>query len=944
MPRADAIPRQLGKKPEPFRAIRARAAGLAALLSAISLCLGDVIARSFPFGWRTRSVNDLGNQFIPYHAHLWDVLHGKADGNLFVNWQSGYGSSFLPDYGTYLTSPFALLVGVFPRDQIDLAVYVISVLKIATAGAAMAWLLRTVRTGPWWMAGALGASYALCGWTLAGAVYNPMWLDGLIALPLLCLVGEWTLAGRRMVAGPLLVALVWVANFYTAYMATIGAALILIARLLFDRPPLAAGARPQPPAHPGPAPTDGPHPARATADGEAATEGGAADDPPATPAPSPTEGPTTPRTEPAATSAPQPTVPKLLLQLWRPLVALLIGVGLAAPLVSVVYAGTGEAYPGSDTEFEPERWMDVFARLLPGSYGFNSPALYVDTVALLLALSLPFNTAVPRRVRLGWSGLTVAVLLSFQWKPTHLAWHAFTTPNGSQFRQTFVLCALLVVSAWLSVSRGRPSWRALAGGGAVLAALCCTARNSALLHWSLPITLAGVVAVAAAYLLFSAAETYRRPLLGVLAALVLIGMQVGQSTATMAVSDRKRLAHMDDYAPWGDRQREQRAAIEAADGWPAYRTEPGRNQTTGNDPMLLGGQGVAYYSSLTADVLSRTMTALGGGSTSRGRSVQSLDNPVTDVIFSVGARLRSPLDPHQRWNPRHPGPVRTVRQPVPPLVTVRPPGATPRYGKSAFRNQELLLGARVYTVPSRFTLSIGGNTDLSRTRDGSYRLPARHRAADPTGELTTTCPAGSSVYLWAPRYWGTATLRGGNLEPADFRGDYPVNRTAAIQSLGRVPADGKVQIELAAARGGSVPLGAVGCLDRVKLRTAAERLTSTGGTEIRVDGDSIRATVDRGNRGTAVFAMPRIEGWQCSAGNGPRRPADSYLGLVAVQLSADATSVSCSFTPPGLNRGLAVGAGSLLALVSLGAWRGWRTRRAAGPAPGHPQAAQASHD
>ena len=70
-----------------------------------AVCAGDAVARSFPFGPHTRSVNDLGNQFVPFHAHLWDLLHGRADGGLLLNWQSGYGTSFLPDLGTYLTSP-----------------------------------------------------------------------------------------------------------------------------------------------------------------------------------------------------------------------------------------------------------------------------------------------------------------------------------------------------------------------------------------------------------------------------------------------------------------------------------------------------------------------------------------------------------------------------------------------------------------------------------------------------------------------------------------------------------------------------------------------------------------------------------------------------------------------------------------------------------------------
>lgn len=210
---------------------RQAAALLAAALTVASFCAADAVARSYPFGPRTRAVNDLGNQYVPFHAHLWDLLHGRSDGGLLVNWQSGFGSSFLPDLGTYLSSPFALLVGVFPRDEIDLAVYVVTVLKTACAGAAMAWLLLRLRPGRWWAAGLLGAAYALCGWSIADASYNPMWLDGLVALPLLCLVGEWALGGRRRLLGVLVVALAWIANFYTAYMATLGAGLFLLLRL-----------------------------------------------------------------------------------------------------------------------------------------------------------------------------------------------------------------------------------------------------------------------------------------------------------------------------------------------------------------------------------------------------------------------------------------------------------------------------------------------------------------------------------------------------------------------------------------------------------------------------------------------------------------------------------------------------------------------------------------
>ncbi|MGW9040128.1 hypothetical protein ACWGQ4_34845, partial [Streptomyces sp. NPDC055721] len=45
-------------------------------------------------------------------------------------------------------------------------------------------------------------------------------------------------------------------------------------------------------------------------------------------------------------------------------------------------------------------------------------------------------------------------------------------------------------------------------------------------------------------------------------------------------------------------------------------------------------------------------------------------------------------------------------------------------------------------------------------------------------------------------------------------------------------------------------------------------------------------------------------------------PARAYQGLVAVPLDGRATTVSCTFRPPGLRLGGAVGAAALLALAA----------------------------
>ncbi|MEU5307398.1 YfhO family protein [Streptomyces sp. NPDC021562] len=837
--------RRLAERP------RTSAALLAALLTTVAFCAADVAARSYPFGPRTRDVNDLGNQYVPFHAHLWDLLHGRADGGLLVNWQSGYGSSFLPDVGTYLSSPFALLVAVFPRDEIDLAVYTITVLKTATAGAAMAWLLLSLRRGRWWAAGLLGASYALCGWSLALASYNPMWLDGLIALPLLCLVGEWLLAGRRPLLGVVIVALAWIANFYTAYMATLGAALVLLLRLVLAELPWR----------------------------------------------------------------------RALAVLGRAAVTVGLGIGLAAPLVIVVYSGTKHAYPGREGQFTPVSTEDLLARLLPTTYSYGSPALYVGVTALVLALALPFHRGVPAKVRAGWTGLVLAAVLSLQWAPTSLAWHAFAVPNGSFYRQAFVCCALLVIAAWQALAHGTPDRRALGAAAVLLVLITAVAGHSPLVHRHPHFTWPIVALAAAGALGGLALLTFGngRPALVGLAALLLIGAQFGEAAATSAVATHRRLNEMDDYAPWGDRQQVEADAVARADAWPRYRTEPGREQTVGNDPMVVGGQGAQYYSSLTSDVLGRTLTALGDGWTSRGRSLQSLDNPVTDALFSVGARLHNPPDPHQKWLPQDGGTSTVTRQAVPPLVTVRPaaPRTTPAaFGPSPYRNQELLLGARVYTLP-RTTLS------GSRPGDGARELPV-----DAAGTLTARCRPGSEVFLWAPHFSGTARLPGGGGRKL-YRSDAENTKIATMQPLGTTGATGRVRIELRPDLPGRVPArGAVGCLDTARLRAAVRHLRATGATEVSVSDGTVHARLPAGSRGTAVVAAPRIAGWRCSA-DGHETPAGEFYGLIAVPLDGSATSLTCTFHPPGLRLGTAVGGASLLALLLIGAVPAVRRRTAA---------------
>ncbi|MFE1272443.1 YfhO family protein [Streptomyces sp. NPDC058758] len=811
----------------------------AGLLTAAVFVLATALARSHPLGPYTRNVVDLGQQYLPYHAYWRAFLLGDTHGDAFLNWNSGFGAGFLGDIGTYLSSPFSLLVVLFPADRPELALYVITTLKITAAGAAMAALLIRLHPagrpgGPWPLAALLGAAYALSGWTFNHGASVPMWLDGLIAFPLLCLVAEWTRAGRRPVLGPLVVAAAWTANFYTAYMATLGAALFLAVRLL--------------------------------------------------------------------TAGPGTTARQRLATLLRAGRTVGLGIGLAAPLVLVVFSGTRYADPTPETVFAPASWPELLGRFLPATANVDTPALFIGTPALLLALTLPFNRAVAPRVRLGWTALIVLVTLSLQWGPTHLLWHAGASPNGNPYRQTFVLCGLLLIAAWLSAAPGVPRPAALLGAAAVLAALALAARSSADIDaWSYP------AAAAALLLALTASALVPRPgrpaasrVLPVAGAVVLLAAQTGESAVSGMRVEQQQRADVAWAPRIGTWQRAVAAEVARADAWPAYRTDPGP-LPGGNEPLLLGGEGADAYSSLTTENTSRTLDSLGFGHYAKGRHPETLDNPVTDAIFSIGTRIRSEATEPVRQDAAPRGSATAATTPVPPLVTVHPAGnATVDPADSAFRNQELLLGSSVYT------------------------LPAVRRAGT---VLTARCPAGSEVWLWAPEYKGTAALAGA--APADYDGRPPAVR-APMRALGTVPPGGRIRIDLLPEGRPTLPRQSVGCLDRSRLAAAVTRLTATGATRVTATGHGLTAELPPGSTGTAVVAVPRATGWRCAAGDAESVSARSHRGLLAVPLDGRATRVSCSFRPPGVRLGAAVGGAALLALLAT-ALLARRTRNGSHP-------------
>ena len=214
------------------------AAAVAAVVSVAIVMIQYVSQDAYPLGKTSHCYLDYCAQYVPFHSVLREFLNGNPAVDLHFNWFVGLGQPFLPDYAVYLASPWNLLIGLFPLAKVELGFFVITMAKVATIAVAMVVYLRATHDhGRPAIAAILGVAYATSGYMLEEGLYNPMWLDGVAALPFIALVGHWARSGKHPVLSVLIVALFWWSNFYSAMMATVGAVLLTVCSSVADRLP-----------------------------------------------------------------------------------------------------------------------------------------------------------------------------------------------------------------------------------------------------------------------------------------------------------------------------------------------------------------------------------------------------------------------------------------------------------------------------------------------------------------------------------------------------------------------------------------------------------------------------------------------------------------------------------------------------------------------------------
>lgn len=362
--------------------IKYKAYFLAAIIPTFILFVAYIVFGVYPFGERSVLALDLNAQYVSYFEYMYDVFAGEE--SIFYSWSRSLSGEFLGLFAYYLASPFNFIVWLFPRELITEGLLTMILVKASACGLSAAFFLKKKRGFSDYTTVIFSMMYALSGYFTAHSI-NPMWLDGMIALPFIVIGVELACDKRRIL--PYVIPLVYIfyANYYIGYMAGIFSALYFLYYML-----------------------SGKTSARDWKDKAAATA---------------TYG-------------------------ISSVASILISCPLILPVYKSLELGK-MANPSRDFSLhENFNLADMLIKLFPATYDTihpeGLPMIYCGTTALIFAVIYFITSKVSLRSRIAGGILLGVLALSMFVKPVDMLWHGGQVPVWMPYRYCFCLMFLLI--------------------------------------------------------------------------------------------------------------------------------------------------------------------------------------------------------------------------------------------------------------------------------------------------------------------------------------------------------------------------------------------------------------------------------------------------------------------------------------------------------------------
>ena len=160
-------------------------------------------------------------QVAPLYAHLWDWMHGKA--SLWFDWYTGFGTNVSMSISAFsMLSPFNLLLYLFPRTLILESISILTLVKMIFMAVAMyAYINKKYNSLSYNMKVVFSLMYTFCGYTvLYGSCFTP-WMDIVALFPLLMLAYENMMQTGKKLFYIIMVAIIFIINYYLGAMSLV---------------------------------------------------------------------------------------------------------------------------------------------------------------------------------------------------------------------------------------------------------------------------------------------------------------------------------------------------------------------------------------------------------------------------------------------------------------------------------------------------------------------------------------------------------------------------------------------------------------------------------------------------------------------------------------------------------------------------------------------------
>lgn len=175
----------------------------------------------WPFRANRIDYFDNMQQVAPLYAHLWDWMHGKA--SLWFDWYTGFGTNVSMSISAFsMLSPFNLLLYLFPRTLILESISILTLVKMIFMAVAMyAYINKKYNSLSYNMKVVFSLMYTFCGYTvLYGSCFTP-WMDIVALFPLLMLAYENMMQTGKKLFYIIMVAIIFIINYYLGAMSLV---------------------------------------------------------------------------------------------------------------------------------------------------------------------------------------------------------------------------------------------------------------------------------------------------------------------------------------------------------------------------------------------------------------------------------------------------------------------------------------------------------------------------------------------------------------------------------------------------------------------------------------------------------------------------------------------------------------------------------------------------